>query len=1157
MIDLARTPEGNVRIVTSNFERLFEQADNTLKTYSPWNLPDLNRQEDFNGVVHNHGIVKDDYSGPAGDGFVLSSSEFGKAYLADGWATNFIRSILDKYVVLFIGYSADDPPVKYLLQGLNRLGNNRNMIYAFHAGSVGEADESWSMKGVKAIAYDTPEGSHSYLWDTLEAWRKRAIDLDAWYEDVFLLAENGPESLTPHQRGQLTHIVSTRVGAKKLSQREKPIPASWLCVFDSYVRYSSPGYRGGDFYSDGEWVDPFEIYGLDEDDKPEKVDPKEKNIKRERPKNAWDAFHVTEKELIGKYEGLTSPLHGFNSINPVPMPERLFLLSLWIEKLVNDPVLLWWSSRKAGVHHNIQNRIRIAMDRQDLNIDPDLRVGWGYLFEAWSNVRHPNEDFSWYEIKETIERYGWSAVTVRRFLYLLTPRLEIDESFRNLIPPKEFDGNLNNLFGLKVKYLDYVEVVEVGKEFLPDIVEGLASHVKLAVNLDNDIGGYRFSSHESVAAIIERNSVKNDYNDIGTLVDILVLNFYKLVSEDPEKAKSILYSWSYTDVSILIGIKFWAVSCESLLTNFEAGEILLQVSDKEFWEVDNQADLLHSISIRWKFFDPCHLLSLEQKLLSGPASFEGELHEKYQERKSWRILERIIWLSRNGCQFSFDLDVKRKELIDLCPSWEDDECESATRDISRVRGGIVRTNTEHDSLLDLPLLNIIDAAESNMGRTNNFLVENDPFSGLIEKYPVKAYSALIAQAKQGNYPRWAWERFLRNDFRKNDNARLVICIAYRLCQIPVEILLNWVYQFSSWTETFAKIIVNHSDKLFYQIFDKHLDIFNLDITAAKSGITGNADFNWLSKAINSPVGNLTSALLSDPIAENIEQGSGFPKLWLAKIEQLFSLNIEYSSFAYVIVARNIRWFYHIDPVWTKKSILSHLDDPIIGDAIWSGVFSASNMPQPDLFIFIKDDLIKLIKNKKTTKKKDVQALASMLLYGWIWEGNENRRAISDEEARKILLEVDDEFRTQIIWIYERWILNDNSDQVLVDSIPQFFGVVWPKHIKAKSAEISAKLFDFAMATLDKVDGIVDLVIPLMRQNENAKIRSSGFMRIDEDSLISKYPLDCLKLLHTILPEDANNWPYGVDNALPAMIKGTPSIAREPAYVELKRRWDSR
>ena len=75
---------------------------------------------DLNGIIHLHGIVDEHYQKAESDGFILTSSQFGRAYLADGWATRFFREILDQYVVVFIGYTADDPPVQYLLEALNK-----------------------------------------------------------------------------------------------------------------------------------------------------------------------------------------------------------------------------------------------------------------------------------------------------------------------------------------------------------------------------------------------------------------------------------------------------------------------------------------------------------------------------------------------------------------------------------------------------------------------------------------------------------------------------------------------------------------------------------------------------------------------------------------------------------------------------------------------------------------------------------------------------------------------------------------------------------------------------------------------------------------------------------------------------------------------------
>ena len=48
----------------------------------------------------------------------------------------------------------NDPPVHYLLEGLNRQFNDtESQVYAFQQGDADEADSKWRDKGVTAIPY--------------------------------------------------------------------------------------------------------------------------------------------------------------------------------------------------------------------------------------------------------------------------------------------------------------------------------------------------------------------------------------------------------------------------------------------------------------------------------------------------------------------------------------------------------------------------------------------------------------------------------------------------------------------------------------------------------------------------------------------------------------------------------------------------------------------------------------------------------------------------------------------------------------------------------------------------------------------------------------------------------------------------------------------
>jgi SIR2-like domain len=214
MLDLGRGPDGKVRLVTTNFDLLFEACDSTLRSWKPPRLPDSQHHEDFEGIIHLHGRVGENYSGVDGDGFVLSSSEFGRAYLSDGWATQFIRSVLNRYFVVFVGYTADDPPVQYLLEALNRGLGSQDRLHAFQSGSTAEAESRWRHKGVHPIAYREGENH-------------RAKNVEAWYESTIELARKGPEALLPHERGQVAHVVSTLEGTRRFAASAVPPPAEF------------------------------------------------------------------------------------------------------------------------------------------------------------------------------------------------------------------------------------------------------------------------------------------------------------------------------------------------------------------------------------------------------------------------------------------------------------------------------------------------------------------------------------------------------------------------------------------------------------------------------------------------------------------------------------------------------------------------------------------------------------------------------------------------------------------------------------------------------------------------------------------------------------------------------------------------------------------
>jgi len=256
---ISSDPEGRAQIVTTNFDRLFDQCSGVpeLRIFEPPVLPDIELGMPIHGITYLHGRIQSPNC--RSHDYILSSADFGRAYLAEGWATRFVRALLDQYTVVMLGYQAEDPPVRYLLQGLNHDGlRDAANLFAFDRGRLEDIESKWRDRGVTPIAYV----EHNHLWETMEAWADRVDDPRTWRKSVLDLARKGPRALSAHERGQVAHLARTTSGARLFARCEDPPPAEWLNVFDASCRAAK---KSQSYLKDARLFDPLEVYGLDDD----------------------------------------------------------------------------------------------------------------------------------------------------------------------------------------------------------------------------------------------------------------------------------------------------------------------------------------------------------------------------------------------------------------------------------------------------------------------------------------------------------------------------------------------------------------------------------------------------------------------------------------------------------------------------------------------------------------------------------------------------------------------------------------------------------------------------------------------------------------------------------------------------------------------------
>jgi hypothetical protein len=205
---------------------------------------------------------------------------------------------------------------------------------------------------------------------------------------------------------------------------------------------------------------------------------------------------------------------------------------------------------------------------------------------------------------------------------------------------------------------------------------------------------------------------------------------------------------------------------------------------------------------------------------------------------------------------------------------------------------------------------------------------------------------------------------------------------------------------------------------------------------------------------------------------------------------------------------------------------------------------------------MKPALLALAHEASFARRQHAEILAGILLIGWNSRGAATgERAITNEEMRAVLIEADDEFRSQVFLQLDIWS-RDQSGPWPKEALV-FLNDVWPKQIAAKAPNISARLAELALSHDEDFPDYVDAVLPLVIPINRDHIRLPTLQSSPERSVIEKFPEKTLELLAAILPEDAWKWPYGMEDVLRRIGLAKPSLLNDARLVELNRIWNAR
>lgn len=1140
LLDLARGPDGLIRLVTTNFDRMFEVCEPEIATHVAPDLPDPARADLFQGIIHLHGMVTADYEGAecrrgSERGFVLSAADFGAAYLVHGWAAQFIQKLIAEYHILFVGYSADDPPVRYLLEALggNPAGDRR--LYAFQEGDDDHARALWRRRGVEAVCYDPTDG-HRVLWDTLAAWAERARDPDPWHGRLFEEAAAGPSAMPPHRRGQIAHLTSTTEGARRLANAADTMPAEWLCVFDPHCRYMPPPRS---LVDDARTFDPFHRWSIDSDATPEHKPDDPEGYKREAPKDAWNAFASTARDRheLGDAGG---SFFGNAHQQRNRLPPRLTKLGDWFAKIAHQPMALWWAGGKIGLHPDTAWEIKRQLSVDTARFPDPVRQAWEALLDVRGEEPAFPHRMPLYDIAEAVKRDGWSPLRVRAFAAHQLPTRQIRRSLLMTEPPEHLE-HWRDLLNCDLEYTWYQDLPEVQAEHVALYARELLHTVETAIDLEREFLGYVPELGAFTRDLVD-GAGGAEVANLTALFRRWLSAMERWASTDPDAVRAIIATLAGRPEKYAIRARLWACCQPDLLDAWAVGGMLAKLDHEAFWDYDHQRDLLHTLANNWATLpsEPRH--ALEARLLSGPSRHEGEVDDEFARRSAWRTLIRIAWLAEQGCAFDFDVTEQTRQRSSLLPDWNPAHIKEADRSYESRAYSII-TDKDTTALALVPLDGIIETALASAGRDSvDWRKERDPFAGLVDERPTRALAAL--RRYTGPTPTSYWSSLLWSERRKDDPLRLTAAITATLLQLPDNVLAVIINPVTEWFRGAHDALETHHSDLCARLWDRLLGIMESHPETTRSGLVQRRDDrDWIGAALNAPTGRLTELALRRSGPTNAD--TQIADIWLERMRRLLDLPEDAGKHALVYLARSIDYLLARAPAWTKTHLLPfrHSNDDR-RTIFWIARLWNNRGLSAALFTELRDDLLALVHERRADREWNMQ-LAGQILLGWHRDEQLSIGvAYSDAELRSALLVGNDELRRQVLNALRGWI----AEPDWVDAALKIIGDIWPRQLAVRSAGVISALVNLVLASGENfprfVSASLDLMEPLGPDTHwQLNPRQTA-------ELAAAHPDAMLTLLTKILSADPGQWPHGMDEVLSAI--GSSGFRSDARLLKLQK-----
>lgn len=1146
LLELGRSRNG-LRLVTTNFDTLFEEAARHFSVANFTLHPEPPARANWNGLVYLHGRMPSEPSDDELERLVLADGDFGQAYLTQGWAARFVATLFRDFTLCFVGYSIDDPVLRYMTAA-HALDNHGQEMFAFAPfgdGCMQEAEKAWRAKNVTPLLYDAAQ-SHRRLHQTLHVW-----------SSIYRDGTRGKERL----------VVRYASRDPRTASRENDFIGRLLWALSDPGGLPARRFADLDPVPSLDWLEP---------------------LSEERYRHAdLDRFGVPPRTTVD--DKLTFSL--IRRPSPYPLAPSMCIadagargsrwdevmrqLARWLIRHLNDPALLLWLVKHGGQLHDdlvwwIERRLdELAKLERDGNTDelariregapkaipgPLMRTLWRLLLTG--RVKSWLRDFDLYRWRDRFKRDGLTATLRLELREMLTPRVSLREPFRW---PAE-DGEARKPERIKdlveweiVLSTDHVHTSlrdlpkdERWNAALPELLADVSALLHDALDLMRELGGAEDRSDLSYMhqPSISEHPQNRDFHDWTALIDLTRDAWLATAAQSPARAALMAHAWWHTPYPLFRRLAFFAAAQDNVIPKRQALDWLLADDHWWLWSVETEREAMRLLVALAPRLDTVMLRELEQAVLAGPPR---EMFKDDIEPERWsRIVDREIWLrlakmADAGAALSAEGSARLNGLSAHYPDWTLAADQRDEFPFWMESGWVGDKDPWRDS---------ISIPRSRRG-VLNYLIANpvlpeskqdDWRERCKDSFQATAY-ALCHLARQNNWPIDRWRDALQAWSDEALQGRSWHFMAPVLADAPDGLLQTLGHGVSWWLQAIAKTFEGH-EAIFFTLARRILALDHRDGVDTDDPVM---------RAINHPVGHVTEALLRWWYRRSLEDGQGLPEELKSTFTELCDTRIDKYRHGRVLLAAHVIALFRVDREWATQHLLPLFDwqrSQAEARAAWEGFLWSPRLYRP-LMELLKPAFLDTARHYAALGKHGEQ-YASLLTFAALDRGDTFTTAELATATRSLPPEGLREAAQALVRALEG--AGEQRADYWTNRVAPYLHAIWPKTRDNVSPSIAESLGRLCVAAQDAFPEALTLLRAWLQPPAHPDYLVH---RLHEAGLCGKFPEQTLDFLSLVIGDQTQWLPGDLGACLEAIQTAAPALEADRRFEQLMAYWRQR